>query len=46
MEARFARAAETARTQNGRITTAQLAACGIRKSSIEKAVRPEEGRRC
>lgn len=39
MEAKFARAARIARDQHGRITTAQLAACGIGKSGIERGVR-------
>jgi hypothetical protein len=42
MEAKFVNAARVAARQHGRITTAQLHACGITKSGIERGV--EAGR--
>ena len=39
MDVKFAAAARIAAEQNGRITTAQLATCGIGRSGIEKGVR-------
>lgn len=39
MDAKFARVAAIAARQHGRITTAQLRACGVNRSGVEKAVR-------